>query len=469
MNYEETIIAPATGMQSAAIAVLRISGEKAFEITEKCFKPKNKKRKISEKSHALIFGDMVDNNGNWIDEVLVSVFKNPNSYTGEDTVEISCHGSSFIIQQIIDLYLKNGARMANAGEFTLRAFKNGKLDLAQAEAVADLIASDTQAAHDLAMNQMRGGVSTKLKELRKQLIHFAAMLELELDFTEEDVEFADREEFLLLVKNLQTHIQTLINSFQYGNAIKDGIPIAILGKPNAGKSSLLNSILNEDKAIVSDIEGTTRDSIEDVVIANGIKFRLIDTAGIRETEDTIEALGVERAIANAKKSKLVLFLYDTENTQPEEITKLLQPIKNLGIHLFLIENKIDVRNGFNPEFFNSDEISSLKENFSSVKNLGISAKNSAQVSDLMTEIASLVKDWKNTSDTIITHARHKEALEKTLTSLQATQQALEMNIPGDLMAQDVREAIRHLGSITGDIEVDRDILGTIFSEFCIGK
>ncbi|MGQ1928626.1 tRNA uridine-5-carboxymethylaminomethyl(34) synthesis GTPase MnmE [Ornithobacterium rhinotracheale] len=469
MNYEETIIAPATGMQSAAIAVLRISGEKAFEITEKCFQPKNKKRKISEKSHALIFGDIIDSNGNWIDEVLVSVFKNPNSYTGEDTVEISCHGSSFIIQQIIDLYLKNGARMANAGEFTLRAFKNGKLDLAQAEAVADLIASDTQAAHDLAMNQMRGGVSTKLKELRKQLIHFAAMLELELDFTEEDVEFADREEFLLLVKNLQTHIQALIDSFQYGNAIKDGIPIAILGKPNAGKSSLLNSILNEDKAIVSDIEGTTRDSIEDVVIANGIKFRLIDTAGIRETEDTIEALGVERAIANAKKSKLVLFLYDTENTQPEEITKLLQPIKNLGIHLFLIENKIDVRNGFNPEFFNSDEISSLKENFSSVKNLGISAKNSAQVSDLMTEIANLVKDWKNTSDTIITHARHKEALKKTLTSLQATQQALEMNIPGDLMAQDVREAIRHLGSITGDIEVDRDILGTIFSEFCIGK
>ena len=358
----ETIIAPATGNSSAAIAVIRVSGEDAFTFTEKVF---NSKRSLLEvATHTLLFGKILDGN-EVVDEVLVSIFKTPHSYTGENVVEISCHGSTYIQQRIIDLFLQQGVRLAEPGEFTLRAFKNGKLDLTQAEAVADLIASDSKVSHEIAMNQMRGGISTDLQRLRQELIHFAAMTELELDFSGEDVEFANQDEFKALLQKLKTHIQPLIDSFAYGNAIKQGVPVAILGKPNAGKSSLLNALLKEDRAIVSDIAGTTRDTIEDIIVLNGIKFRLIDTAGLRQTDDTIEAMGVKRSIENALKSKVVLLLYDRKDITESEILDILMPLFNKDLHLFLIENKIDLHQNEN-DFISKNTLESLQNHFQAV-------------------------------------------------------------------------------------------------------
>ena len=465
MNLNETIIAPATGNVSAAIAVIRISGEYAITVTQQLFK--TSKNLADSPSHTLHFGKIMDKD-EVVDEVLVSLFKNPNSYTGEDVIEISCHGSLYIQQRIMQLFLDKGLRLAQPGEFTMRAFKNGKLDLAQAEAVADLIASDTRAAHEVAMNQMRGGISKQLTALRKELINFAALMELELDFSGEDVEFADRNQFRTLLKNIKQNIVPLIESFAYGNAIKQGVAVAIVGKPNAGKSSLLNALLKEDRAIVSDIAGTTRDTIEDMIVVDGIKFRLTDTAGLRETEDEIEAIGVQRSIANALKSKIVLFLYDRADTTADEIKQMLRPLFDKNIHLFLIENKIDL-NDVSTSFLDAEFLESIQEEFKHVENLMVSAKNEVSVHELSQKLAEYIKTWHDPNAQVITQTRHLNALKATLIAVESIENGLNLDIPGDLLAQDIREAIRELGSITGEIEVDRDILGTIFGEFCIGK
>lgn len=465
MNFDDTIIAPATGNVSAAIALIRISGNQAISTVEKVFKSNSKLSK--SESHKLHFGKIMDQN-EVVDEVLVSVFKNPNSYTGEDIIEISCHGSTYIQQRIINLFLHKGLRMANPGEFTMRAFKNGKLDLTQAEAVGDLIASDSKASHEIAMNQMRGGISNALQDLRKELIHFAAMIELELDFSGEDVEFADRSGLMNLLDKLESHIQPLIESFAYGNAIKQGVPVAIIGKPNAGKSSLLNALLNEDRAIVSDIAGTTRDTIEDIIVLGGIKFRLIDTAGLRQTTDTIEAMGVERSIENALKSKLVLFLYDRQDTSESEIMEMLQPLFQKNLHLFFIENKIDLHQE-NQSILNPQSQETLKQNFEGVQKFAISAHQTESVHQLAENLTNYVQSWHQDDQMVITQARHLHALENTISSIQDIRFGMENNVPSDLVAQDIRAAIQHLGGITGAIDVDKDILETIFGSFCIGK
>lgn len=465
MNFEDTIIAPATGNISAAIALIRVSGEQAIPLVEQVFRSKNKL--THSETHKLHFGKIMDAD-EVIDEVLVSVFKNPHSYTGEDVVEISCHGSTYIQQRIIGLFLKKGMRMANPGEFTMRAFKNGKLDLTQAEAVGDLIASDSKASHEIAMNQMRGGISNALQGLRKELIHFAAMIELELDFSGEDVEFADRTGLMNLLDKLEEHIRPLIASFAYGNAIKQGVPVAIIGKPNAGKSSLLNALLNEERAIVSDIAGTTRDSIEDIIVLGGIKFRLIDTAGIRQTTDSIEAMGVERSIENALKSKIVLFLYDRQDADQEEISEMLEDLFQKELHLFLIENKIDLHQE-KESIFTQGKLELLRENFEGVEEFSISAHEYESVHRLAEKLAEYVKNWHQDDQMVITQARHLHALENTLQSIEDVRNGMEIGIPSDLVAQDIRLAIQHLGSITGEIDVDKDILETIFGSFCIGK
>lgn len=465
INLDDTIIAPATGNQASAIAVLRISGNKAISITQNYFD----KNIIDAKTHSLHFGKIKTKEDEVIDEVLLSVFKNPTSYTGEDTVEISCHGSTYIQQRIIQLYNQSGVRMANPGEFTMRAFKNGKLDLTQAEAVADLIASDSKASHEVAMNQMRGGISNKLNDLREKLINFAALIELELDFSTEDVEFANRDEFKSLLNEINLNLSELIDSFLYGNAIKEGVSTAILGKPNAGKSSLLNAVLKEDKAIVSDIAGTTRDIIEDTAVFDGIKFRFIDTAGIRETTDTIESIGVERAVSNALKSNILIYLYEREQITEDEIKSFLNQFYNKGKYLFLIENKTDISGGFRSEFISKELIEELKNSFSSFYFSGISAQNKEDIDKLLIQLTKLVKSWQKEDVAVITQARHLDALNQTQRAINQTLNGLSIGIPNDLLAQDIREAIYHLGSITGNIEVDRDILGTIFGKFCIGK
>lgn len=464
MNFTDTIAAPATAQVSSAIAILRVSGADAFVITERIFDKKIE----GKQSHTLHFGNIKDGD-EFVDEVLVSVFKNPHSYTGEDIVEISCHGSPYIQQRILGLLLKNGARMAEPGEFTMRAFKNGKLDLTQAEAVADLIASDSKASHQVAMNQLRGGISTDLSTLRKRLIHFAAMMELELDFSGEDVEFANRAEFVSLLQELQAHIRPLIASFAYGNALKQGVPVAIIGKPNAGKSSLLNALLNEDKAIVSEIAGTTRDVVEDTLVLDGIKIRFIDTAGIRETEDEIESIGVERAMQNAQKSKVVVALFDRNDIDTSALEQMLSPLFDLDIYLILTENKMDLLKHSADVFVSDEQISLWGNHFSGIEQIQISAHNSDSVQQLSRVLITEVKNWKSNSGTIITQTRHLYALQNTNVAIENVLNGLEMGIPTDLLAQDVREAIRELGSITGAIEVDRDVLGTIFGEFCIGK
>lgn len=465
MNFDETIIAPASGNSAAAIALIRISGPLAIAATEQLFVSRKKLDKAA--THTLHFGKIMEGD-EIVDEVLVSLFKNPHSYTGEDVVEISCHGSMYIQQRIIDLFLNQGLRMAAPGEFTMRAFKNGKLDLTQAEAVGDLIASDSKASHRIAMNQMRGGISTDLQALRQELIHFAAMIELELDFSGEDVEFADRSSFMELLDKLKTHIQPLIDSFAYGNAIKQGVPVAILGKPNAGKSSLLNALLKEDRAIVSDIAGTTRDTIEDIIVLDGIKFRLIDTAGLRETTDSIEAMGVKRSIQNALKSKIVLFLYDRLDTDQNEIVEMLQPLFNQDLDLFLIENKIDKHQDAT-SILDDTILQDLAQKFEEVQTYAISAHQADSVHQLAAHLSDFVKSWSQEDQMVITQTRHLHALKNTLAAIEDIEEAMEMNIPSDLVAQDIRLAIQHLGSITGAIDVDKDILETIFGSFCIGK
>ena len=462
MHQQDTIIALATPSGAGAIGVLRISGSLAISITESLFKSKHNKNLTTQPTHSIHLGHIFDGD-TLLDEVLVSLFKNPKSYTGEDVVEISCHGSHYIQAKILQLFIRQGCRTADPGEFTLRAFVNGKMDLSQAEAVADLIASDNAAAHQIAIQQMRGGFSSEIKALRAELLDFASLIELELDFSEEDVAFADQTQFKILLKRIVKVLKYLMDSFSTGNAIKNGVPISIVGAPNVGKSTLLNTLLNEDKAIVSAIAGTTRDAIEDELIIEGIKFRFIDTAGIRQTDDTVESIGIEKTYTKMAQSQVILHLLDASALTESSSTAILKAIQDSiekypNIKSMVVLNKMDL--------VNSTDVSAL---LSKHKPLELSAKTGAGVETLKSELLSLVQTGKlHNNDTIITNARHYDVLGKALQSIQAVQAGLESNLSGDLLAIDLREALYHFGIITGEISTD-DLLGNIFANFCIGK
>ena len=463
MIQNDSIIALATPSGIGAISVIRISGEDAINIVSKKFNSISGKKLKNQKTHTIHLGHVTENN-RIIDEVLVSVFKNPSSYTGENVVEISCHGSSYIQQEIIQLFLKNGCRMADNGEFTMRAFLNGKMDLSQAEAVADVIASNSLASHQLAIQQMRGGITNELKDLRAKLLDFAALIELELDFSGEDVEFADRTKFKELVATISSVLKKLIDSFSFGNAMKNGIPVAIIGEPNVGKSTLLNSLFNEEKAIVSEIAGTTRDAIEDELIIEGVAFRFIDTAGIRQTNDIVESIGIRKTFEKAENAQLLIFLIDSNKFVGSKSTFLeeIETIKNRfpNKRLLLIANKIDSL----PE-------KQRKEITTSVKDiLLLSAKEKIGITTLLEELTSLVnKGALSNNETIVTNSRHFEALNNALNAINSVQEGIDLEISTDLFSIDIRECLRHLGNITGEYDVDKDILGHIFSNFCIGK
>jgi len=463
MIQNDSIIALATPSGIGAISVIRISGEDAINIVSKKFNSISGKELKNQKTHTIHLGHIIENN-RIIDEVLVSVFKNPSSYTGENIVEISCHGSSYIQQEIIQLFLKNGCRMADNGEFTMRAFLNGKMDLSQAEAVADVIASNSSASHQLAIQQMRGGITNELKDLRAKLLDFAALIELELDFSGEDVEFADRTKFKELVATISSVLKKLIDSFSFGNAMKNGIPVAIIGEPNVGKSTLLNSLFNEEKAIVSEIAGTTRDAIEDELIIEGVAFRFIDTAGIRQTNDIVESIGIRKTFEKAENAQLLIFLIDSNKFVGSKSTFLeeIETIKNRfpNKRLLLIANKIDSL----PE-------KQRKEITTSVKDiLLLSAKEKIGITTLLEELTSLVnRGALSNNEIIVTNSRHFEALNNALNAINSVQEGIDLEISTDLFSIDIRECLRHLGNITGEYDVDKDILGHIFSNFCIGK
>lgn len=453
-DLQDTIVALATPQGVGAIGVIRLSGKEAINICNTIFKGKDL-TKVD--SHTIHFGTIRDQNNVIIDEVLVSVFIAPKSFTKEDVIEISTHGSPYIINKIIQLLIKNGARSAKAGEFTLRAFTNGQFDLAQAEAIADLISSDSEASHKAAMSQMRGGFSEEIKQLREKLIHFASLIELELDFGEEDVEFADREDLRLLLTELTTVIGKLIASFSVGNVIKEGIPTVIAGKPNAGKSTLLNALLNEEKAIVSDIPGTTRDFIEDEINIEGIKFRFIDTAGLRETEDKIEALGVQRTKDQMAKASMIIYLFDASIETTDNLKTDLEVLEKLGIPFVVVANKLDKLN--DPTKFDK-----VYDNIHY-----ISASQKQNLDELKTELLKVVNlESFRKGDTVVTNARHYHGLLKTEESLTKVIEGLDLGITGDFLAMDIRHALYHLGELTGQITTD-DLLDNIFSKFCIGK
>ena len=457
MINQETIIALATPNGLGAISVIRISGLNAISVTEKLFKPKGNKKLSNQKSHTVHLGHLMKN-GHELDEVLVTLFKGPHSYTGENTIEISCHGSTFIQQEIIDLFIENGIRVANPGEFTLRAFINGKMDLNQAEAVADLIASENEGSHKLAMEQMKNGFSNDLKKLRAELLHFSSMIELELDFSQEDVEFAERSEFKKLTVKIQTELEKLIDSFKSGNVLKNGISVAIAGKPNAGKSSLLNTLLNEDKAIVSDIPGTTRDSIEDSLVIDGINFRFTDTAGLRETEDIIESKGIEKTKEKINNARILIYLFDSNDTTFNEINSDIKFFSREDLSVLLVRNKVDLQNT------NQNLINQL-EKFEIIE---ISANNIDSVSSLKKRLVNEINILNPYTDTVISNSRHYEALMKALKAIKEVNIGLKSDISGDLLSVDIRKSIEHLAEITGEITND-DVLGNIFANFCIGK
>ncbi|NDV16570.1 tRNA uridine-5-carboxymethylaminomethyl(34) synthesis GTPase MnmE [Muricauda sp. TY007] len=456
MSYTDNIVALATPSGTGAIAVIRVSGPDAITLVDTLFKSIKGKKLAQQKSHTIHLGHIVDQE-KILDEALVSIFKGPHSYTGENVVEISCHGSPFIQQQIIQLLLRNGCRSASAGEFTLRAFLNGKMDLSQAEAVADLIASDSEAAHDIAMQQMRGGFSNEIQELRQELLNFASLIELELDFSQEDVEFADRTQFNELLNRISEVLKKLIDSFALGNVIKNGIPVAIVGQPNVGKSTLLNVLLNEERAIVSEIAGTTRDTVEDHISIKGINFRFIDTAGIRETVDVVEKIGIERTFDKIEKARLIIYLFDGMDFDKAELDQIQKRYPNK--QLLPICNKMDLLNPGQKEKIKS-EIPNV---------LFLSAKFKEGIQELEAKLLSLVDSGALSGDTtIITNSRHYDALLKALEEIQKVKEGLDMELSSDLMAIDIRQALYHLGEITGSVTTD-DLLGNIFSNFCIGK
>jgi tRNA modification GTPase len=456
MSLTDTIVALATPAGTGAIGVIRLSGADAIQIANSIFTGKDLSKQAS---HTLHFGKISDGQV-VIDEVLASIFIAPNSYTKENSVEISCHGSAYIISQIIKLILSKGARMAKAGEFTMRAFLNGQLDLSQAEAVADLIASQNAASHQIAMNQMRGGFSTELQGLRSELINFASLVELELDFSEEDVEFANRAQMKNLILQILKVITRLINSFELGNVIKNGIPVVIAGKPNVGKSTLLNALLNEERAIVSEIAGTTRDTIEDEMSIQGLRFRFIDTAGIRETDDLVEAQGVARSIAKINSSAVILYVYDAAETSLLELKEIISEFKPIleknNSTLFLVQNK-------------SDQAGATPHEIAGLRSIPISALKKTGLQTLENELVKLVDIAALASgESIVSNLRHTEALGNAAAALQKVLNGIDHPITSDFLAIDIKQALYHLGEITGSISTD-DLLDNIFSKFCIGK
>ena len=466
MIPQETIVALATPSGAGAIAIIRLSGKDAISIAAEVFQSVSGKNIAVQKTHTIHLGHIMDGAKTY-DQVLLSIFKGPNSYTGENVIEISCHGSVFIQQQIIQLLLRKGAKMAQAGEFTLRAFLNGKLDLSQAEAVADLIASDNEASHQIAMQQMRGGFSNEIAKLREELLNFASLIELELDFAEEDVEFADRTAFHDLINRIEFVLKRLIDSFAVGNVIKNGIPVAIVGEPNVGKSTLLNALLNEERAIVSDIAGTTRDTIEDELVINGIGFRFIDTAGIRETKDVVESIGIQKTFEKIEQAQVVILLLDAKELQVSglKFQVEIEKIKNKFPQkpLVVILNKVDL--------LSKDAVEAIRQELETLnlKLETISAKQKTGIEELKNTLLSFVNTGAlRNNETIVTNTRHYDSLLKALEEIQKVKWGLDSGISSDLMAIDIRSALFFFGEITGEVTND-ELLGNIFANFCIGK
>lgn len=460
MKNTDTICAIATGKSRGAISIIRLSGDDAFRIIDEIFVGKSKQKLTKQKTQSTHFGSIYKDDL-LLDEVLISIFKAPKSYTGENLIEISCHASTYIQESILQILIKKGARIANAGEFTFRAYQNGKLDLSQAEAVADLIASQSQLAHQVAMNQMRGGISNQLKELRQQLLNFISLIELELDFSEEDVEFANREDLKDLIEKIHRIIAQLIHSFEKGNAIKNGVPIAIIGEPNVGKSTLLNAILNDEKAIVSEIAGTTRDVVEDVFNFNGIYYRFFDTAGLRDTKDVIENLGIERTYKKIEQASVVLLMVNADDNVEKinfNVKKILKKTKK-NQSIILVINKIDL----SEKYFNY-------ANKEIADHIFISAKKKKNINELLQkiEIATNLKNIPQ-EETIITNIRHLEGLNLAQEAIERVLEGLEQQITSDFLSMDIREAIFHLSGITGEEITTDEVLGNIFKNFCIGK
>lgn len=457
-NREDIICALSTPQGVGAIAVIRLSGAQVVEIMDKIFSKPLK----GQKTHTVHFGT-IKNGERFVDEVLVTWLKGPHSFTGEDTAEISCHGSPYIQQEIIQLLLKSGARLAEPGEFTMRAFMNGKMDLSQAEAVADLIASESSASHEMAMSQMRGGFSKTIKELREKLIHFASLIELELDFVEEDVEFADRDQLMTLVREVQKLVHTLIESFSLGNVIKNGVPVAIVGAPNVGKSTLLNALLNEEKAIVSEIAGTTRDVIEDEISLDGMVYRFIDTAGLRQTDDKIESMGISRSYEKARDAQIIMLLIDAKQAYRDSVKDFIdnfhQKLDREEKDLLLVVNKVD-------------KVEATEQLKAELEDLGktvfISAKKKENLDAIKEALKSFVDRSQYSNQTIVSNARHYNELRQTDEALSRVMEGIELGITGDFIAMDIRQALHHLGAITGEINHE-DLLDNIFSKFCIGK
>lgn len=477
MQLNDTICALSTAPGMGAIAVIRISGKETFSILNHCFTPFNKRFSLDKaEAYTNLYGKFHRAKQS-IDEVMVAVYRNPKSYTGEDIAEISCHGSTFIQQEILSALLAEGCRMAEPGEFTLRAFFNGKMDLTQAEAVADLIASENKASHQLAMQQMRGGFGDEIRGLRQELINFASLIELELDFGEEDVEFADRAALSALLTKIKTVIKRLIGSFETGNVLKNGVPVVIVGAPNVGKSTLLNTLLNEERAIVTEIAGTTRDTIEDELNIDGVKYRFIDTAGIRETEDLVESMGIKKTYEKIEEAKVVVYLFDGSQTivdSPQSIDKSRKSEESLFIikkeifalrektknkTLLLVANKMDLNAERN-----------LTNTLGQTDIIYISAKEKTGVETLLEKLKETVDiSALNGDQSIVSNSRHVSELNLALADLLRVETGMTNNISGDFLAMDIREAFKHLGSIIGEIDTDQDILGTIFGKFCIGK
>ncbi len=463
MLDQDTIIALATPSGSGAIAVIRISGADAIDKVSPHFKAASGRELTACESHTVHLGWLYKGE-RLLDEVLVTLFRAPRSYTGENVVEISCHGSQYIQQEILQFFLGQGCRLARAGEFTLRAFLHGKMDLSQAEAVADLIASENEASHLLALRQMRGGYSSEIQKLRDQLIHFASMITLELDFSGEDVEFADRSAFNQLLEDLHGLLKNLIDSFATGNVIKKGIPIAISGQPNVGKSTLLNALLKEEKAIVSDIAGTTRDAIEDEITLNGIGFRFIDTAGIRETEDRVEKIGIERTLEKMETARILIYMMDATELTDSKLTRARTESEQLfkkypDKPIVLLVNKVD---RVNTEI--KDKIAAALP-----KALFVSAKSGEGLEQLQQELLSYVETgFLRNEDPVVSNSRHYEALTRAHEAIVKVQEGIDEEVPSDLLSIDINQALFHLGEITGEITSD-DLLGNIFANFCIGK
>ncbi len=456
-NLADTIVALATPPGVGAIGVIRLSGESAIHTVQKVFRGKDLTKQAG---HTLHFGAIIGEEGQVLDEALVAVFRAPHSYTGENSAEVSCHGSPFILQQVLELFIKKGARLAQPGEFTLRAFLNGKMDLSQAEAVADLVASTSESSHHVAMRQMRGGFSHEIKKLREELVNFASLIELELDFAEEDVEFANRGELKNLVSRIRQLIGQLLHSFRLGNVIRNGVPTVIAGRPNAGKSTLLNALLNEERAIVSHIAGTTRDTIEEILNIKGLEFRLIDTAGIREAQDQIEAIGVEKTLEKVRQAAVLIYVFDVGAMQPEEVLSDLERLHGEDMQLLVVCNKMDANPYFKPESLRPVDSRHI---------VAISALHRMNISYLKEKLYDLILAGQVSLESpIVTNTRHFEALQKASDSLGDVLRSLDEEVTSDFVAMDIRRALSFLGEILGQVSTE-DLLENIFSKFCIGK